>query len=70
LSFTKAAVLFLKSQNRLHDVMLSWMAMLKHEMSEYAWLKMVYGWWMMSLAWSWYGIYMTVWLYMWSWIWY
>jgi len=31
MSFTQAAVLFLKSQNRLHNVML-----LKHEMSEYA----------------------------------
>jgi len=36
LSFTHAAVLFLKSQNCLHNVMLSWIAMLKHEMSEYA----------------------------------
>jgi len=68
--FTQAAILFLKSQNRLHNVMLSWIAMLKHEMSEHAWVMMVYGWRMMSLAWSWYGIYMNCWLYMWTWIWY
>jgi len=29
LSFNQAAVLFLKSQNRLHNVLLSWIAMLK-----------------------------------------
>jgi len=36
--------------------LIDWITMLKHEVCEYAWVKMIYKWWMMSLAWSQYGI--------------
>jgi len=31
---------------------LGWIDMLKHKMSEYTWVKLVFGLWMMSLTWS------------------